>query len=206
MTTHQLPPLPYAFDALEPHISRETVDIHYNRHHKGYVDKLNQLVAGTFWEGKSLEETILGTFRQQIKIFNQAAQAWNHDFYWRSLTPAKGRGSSKPEGSLHQALVRSFGTLEKFQEEFKKEATEAFGSGWAWLVADQKGDLRIAITHDGDNPLTTGAHPLLACDVWEHAYYVDYRNLRAKYLDQIWSVFNWDFAAQNYEHRAVRAA
>jgi len=201
MEKYQQAPLPFAPDALQPFISKETIEFHYNKHHKAYIDKTNDLVKGTEWEVKPLEEVITGTFRTHPKIFNQAAQAWNHTFYWQSLAPAAKGGGKLPAGKLKDAIDRDFGSFEEFKKKFSEAALAQFGSGWAWLVTNGSGALRIITTHDAETPLTTSDTPLLTCDVWEHAYYIDYRNARAKYLEGIWSVFNWEFAAANYPAR-----
>lgn len=188
----QLPPLPYEMDALAPHISRETLEYHYGKHHKAYVDNLNNLLPGTELEGKSLEQIILNS---QGPIFNNAAQVWNHTFYWHSLSP---QGGKEPTGALGEAITKTFGSYEKFKEQFTKTAIGTFGSGWAWLVKKQDGSLEIQSTSNAQTPMTTGAKALLTCDVWEHAYYIDYRNARPKYLENFWALVNWDFAAKNF--------
>jgi Fe-Mn family superoxide dismutase len=187
---HELPPLPYAMDALEPYISRETLEYHYGKHHKAYVDNLNNLIAGTEFESLSLEEILL---KAQGPIFNNAAQVWNHTFYWNCMKP---HGGGEPDGKLADAIRRDFGSFEAFKEAFSKAAVSLFGSGWAWLV--KSGDkLEIVQTSNAGNPMTSGQKPLLTCDVWEHAYYIDYRNARAKYVENFWNLVNWDFVAHN---------
>ncbi|GAB6067700.1 superoxide dismutase [Fe] [Methylothermus subterraneus] len=187
---HELPPLPYAMDALEPYISKETLEYHYGKHHKAYVDNLNNLIPGTEFENLTLEEIIL---KASGPIFNNAAQVWNHTFYWNSMAP---NGGGEPEGKLADAIRRDFGSFEAFKEAFSKAAVALFGSGWAWLV--KSGDkLEIVQTSNAGNPLTSGKKPLLTCDVWEHAYYIDYRNARPKYVENFWNLVNWDFAARN---------
>jgi Fe-Mn family superoxide dismutase len=187
---HELPPLPYAMDALEPYISRETLEYHYGKHHKAYVDNLNNLIAGTEFENLSLEEILL---KAQGPIFNNAAQVWNHTFYWNCMKP---HGGGEPDGKLADAIRRDFGSFEAFKEAFSKAAVSLFGSGWAWLV--KSGDkLEIVQTSNAGNPMTSGQKPLLTCDVWEHAYYIDYRNARAKYVENFWNLVNWDFVAHN---------
>jgi Fe-Mn family superoxide dismutase len=191
--TFELPPLPYAKDALAPHISEETLEYHYGKHHQTYVTNLNNLVPGTEFEGKSLEEIIKTS---SGGIFNNAAQIWNHTFYWNSLSP---NGGGEPTGELANAINRTFGSFEEFKEAFTKCAVTTFGSGWAWLVKNPNGTLELVSTSNAGCPLTEGQTPLLTCDVWEHAYYIDYRNARPKYLEAFWNLVNWDFAAKNYE-------
>jgi Fe-Mn family superoxide dismutase len=190
----QLPPLPYEMDALEPHISRETLEYHYGKHHKAYVDNLNNLIPGTEFEGKSLEEIVRKA--PQGPIFNNAAQVWNHTFYWHSLSP---QGGNAPTGALAQAIDKAFGSFDKFKEQFSKAAIGTFGSGWAWLVKKPDGSLEILSTSNAQTPYTNPElKPLLTCDVWEHAYYIDYRNARPKYVEHFWNLVNWDFAAKNF--------
>ena len=190
--THQLPPLPYDKNALEPHISAETLEFHYGKHHQTYVTNLNNLIPGTEFENLSLEEIVK---KSSGGIFNNAAQVWNHTFYWHSLSPA---GGGEPTGALAEAIAKAFGSFEKFKEEFSKTAITTFGSGWAWLVKNADGSLALVSTSNAATPLTTGQTPLLTIDVWEHAYYVDYRNLRPKYVEAFWNLVNWDFAAKNF--------
>lgn len=186
----ELPKLPYALDALEPHISKETLEYHYGKHHQTYVNKLNGLVPDTEFEGQSLEQIIL---KAEGGIFNNAAQIWNHTFYWNCMTP---NGSGKPEGELAKAIDDAFGSFEKFQEEFTNTAVTLFGSGWAWLTL-KDGKLEIMGTSNAGNPMTEGKKPLFTCDVWEHAYYIDTRNDRPKYVSNFWNLANWDFVAKN---------
>jgi superoxide dismutase, Fe-Mn family len=188
----ELPPLPYAKDALAPHISAETLEYHYGKHHQTYVTNLNNLVPGTEFEGKSLEDIVLSS---SGGIFNNAAQVWNHTFYWNSLSP---NGGGEPEGPLANAINRTFGSFDKFKEEFTKCAVTTFGSGWAWLVENKDGSLALVSTSNAGCPLTAGQKPLLTCDVWEHAYYIDFRNARPAYLETFWKLVNWDFAAKNF--------
>ena len=189
---HELSPLPYALDALAPHISRETLEYHYGKHHRAYVDKLNALVAGTDFESWPLPELVR---KATGPMFNNAAQAWNHEFYWSCLSP---RGGAQPAGELAQALDSHFGSLERFAAQFKGLAAGKFGSGWTWLVRRTDGSLEIRNGADADNPLRWGQTPLLCCDLWEHAYYIDYRNERTKYLDAFWRLANWEFAGRNF--------
>lgn len=187
-----LPPLPYSGDALAPHISKETIDFHYGKHHQTYVNKLNELIAGKPEANKSLEEIIKGA--QPGAVFNNAAQVWNHTFYWNSLKP---KGGGKPTGAIEKAISDSFGGYDAFRKEFTEAATTQFGSGWAWLVKDG-GKLKITKTPNAETPLTTPAKALLTIDVWEHAYYIDYRNARPKYIDTYLDhLVNWDFANAN---------
>ena len=188
----ELPNLPYEFDALEPHISRETLEYHYGKHHRSYVDNLNKLVAGTEFDGSTLEEVIK---RASGGIFNNAAQIWNHSFYWNCLSPNAGQ---QPSGDLAAAINQHFGSYEQFQEAFTKAAITTFGSGWAWLVKNADGGLEIISTSNAGTPMTDGKQALLTCDVWEHAYYIDYRNARPKYVEQFWNIVNWEFVNENF--------
>ena len=191
--SHQLPDLPYEMDALEPHISRETLEYHYGKHHNAYVTNLNNLIAGTEHESASLEDIIRGS---DGGLFNNAAQVWNHTFYWHCLSPD---GGGEPVGEIAAAINRSFGSFEEFKDEFSKKAVTLFGSGWAWLVRKPDGSLAIAQTSNAQTPLTGQDTPLMTCDVWEHAYYVDYRNARPDYVKAFWNLVNWTFVTQNYE-------
>ena len=186
-----LPPLPYALDALAPHISKETLEYHYGKHHQGYVTNLNKLVAGTEFESASLEDIIK---KSSGGIFNNAAQVWNHTFYWDSLSP---KGGGEPTGALVAAINAKWGNVAAFKEAFSTSAAGNFGSGWTWLVKKTDGKLDIVNTSNAGTPLTSSDKPLLTCDVWEHAYYIDYRNARPKYLENFWSLVNWEFAAKN---------
>ncbi|HKI75187.1 MAG TPA: Fe-Mn family superoxide dismutase [Pseudomonadales bacterium] len=189
MAVHELPELPYAMNALEPHISEETLQFHYGKHHASYVKNLNNLVSGSEFESASLEDIIRnGTGG----MFNNAAQVWNHTFYWNCLTPKAG----KPEGELAAAIDKTFGDLETFKQEFTESAVKNFGSGWTWLVKTVEGKLQIVNTSNAGNPLTDGLKPLLTCDVWEHAYYIDYRNARPEYMQAFWQLVNWTFVAK----------
>jgi Fe-Mn family superoxide dismutase len=190
--THELPPLPYAKNALEPHISAETLEFHYGKHHQTYVTNLNNLIVGTEFENLALEEIVK---KSSGGIFNNAAQVWNHTFYWHGLSPA---GGGEPTGALAEAINKTFGSFAKFKEELSKTAITTFGSGWAWLVKNADGGLALVSTSNAANPLTAGQTPLLTIDVWEHAYYVDYRNLRPKYVEAFWNLVNWEFAAKNF--------
>ncbi|MEI6448353.1 MAG: superoxide dismutase [Actinomycetes bacterium] len=192
----ELPPLPYAEDALEPAYSARTISFHYGKHHKTYVDTLNKLVAGTDLEGKSLEDVIMAVAGKPDKqpVFNNAAQVWNHTFFWKGMKPG---GGGAPGGELGDKLVATFGSYEKFVEDFKAAAVGRFGSGWAWLVADN-GELKIVSTPNAEMPAAQGVTPLLVVDVWEHAYYLDFQNLRPVYTQTFFDkLVNWDFAAAN---------
>ncbi len=188
---HTLPTLPYAKDALQPHISAETLEYHYGKHHQTYVTNLNNLIKGTEFENASLEDIIA---KSSGGLFNNAAQVWNHTFYWNCLTP---NGSGAPTGALAEAINAKWGSFDKFKEEFTKSALGNFGSGWTWLVQKADGSVDISNTSNAGCPLTGADKPLLTCDVWEHAYYVDYRNARAKYVESFWHLANWDFVAHN---------
>ena len=189
---HELPSLPYPRDALQPHISAETIDYHYGKHHQAYVTNLNNLIKGTEFENMSLEDIIK---KSSGGIFNNAAQVWNHTFYWRCLKP---NGGGEPAGALAEAIKAKWGSIAGFKEEFSKTAVTTFGSGWAWLVKNADGSLALVSTSNAATPMTSGQKALLTCDVWEHAYYIDYRNLRPKYVEIFWNLVNWDFVAQNY--------
>ena len=191
----ELPKLPYQNDALEPHISPRTIEFHYGKHHAAYVKNLNALIVNTQFEKMSLEEIVRNS---DGAIFNNAAQVWNHTFYWNCLTPAS-KAKTKPAGKLMKAIERDFSGFDDFKESFTKQSVSLFGSGWTWLVSDEKGSLSIVRTENAKNPLTMEhTTPLLCCDVWEHAYYLDYQNLRPNYLDGFWHVINWDFVEKNY--------
>lgn len=188
----QLPDLPYAKDALAPHISAETLDYHYGKHHASYVDKLNGLVEGKPESDKSLEELIRTA---EGGVFNNAAQIWNHTFYWRSLAPD---GGGEPSGALKEAIERDFGSVQACKDALAECVKTHFGSGWAWLAVD-RGQVQVVSGHDAGNPLRDGATPLLTIDAWEHAFYIDYRNAKAQYVEAILEhLINWDFAAENY--------
>jgi Fe-Mn family superoxide dismutase len=188
----ELPALPYAKDALAPHISAETLDFHHGKHHNAYVTNLNNLVPGTEFEGKTLEEIIKTSTGG---IFNNAAQIWNHTFYWHSLSP---KGGGAPTGAVGEAINKTWGSFDKFKEEFNKMAMGNFGSSWTWLVKKADGSLAIVNTSNAGTPITeAGVTPLITVDLWEHAYYIDFRNLRAKYLEAFWALANWDFANAN---------
>ncbi|MEE9392580.1 MAG: superoxide dismutase [Planctomycetota bacterium] len=184
---HTLPDLPFAMDALAPHISKETLEYHYGKHHAAYINKLNDLIPGTEFENSSLEEIIQ---KASGVMYNQASQVWNHTFYWNSMSP---KGGGEPSGELAAAIDKSFGSFAEFKTKFSAAAAGHFGSGWAWLIKTADG-LEITSTHDAGCPLSDGKSPVLTCDVWEHAYYVDYRNARPKYIEAWWNLVNWDGA------------
>ena len=188
---HELPPLPYPKDALAPVISAETLEFHHGKHHKAYVDKLNELVVGTEFAESSLEDIIR---KASGPIFNNGAQVWNHTFYWNCLSP---QGGGEPQSEVAQAISKAFGSFEKFKEKFSATTVGQFGSGWGWLVKNADGSLACVATSNAENPLKQGMTPLLTCDVWEHAYYIDYRNARPRYVESFWSKVNWEFVARN---------
>jgi len=189
---HKLPELPFAKDALAPVISAETLEYHWGKHHKTYVDNINKLIPGTEYEKLSLEEIIKKA--PAGGIFNNAAQVWNHTFYWNCLKPKAG---GIPTGAVAAAIAKNFGSFDQFKEKFTNAAVTQFGSGWAWLVKNPDGSLAVEQTSNAGNPLKDGKKPLLTCDVWEHAYYIDYRNARAKYVEAFWTIVNWQFVADN---------
>jgi Fe-Mn family superoxide dismutase len=189
--TFSLPELPYDRKALAPNISEETLDFHYGKHHQAYVNNLNKLIEGTELASKSLEDIITTSTGG---IFNNAAQVWNHTFYWHSLSP---NGGGEPTGALLDAINKDFGSFVAFKEQFSKAATTHFASGWAWLAKNQNGKLEVFSTVNAGTPMTENKQALLTCDVWEHAYYIDTRNDRAKYVGNFWELVNWDFVAEN---------
>ncbi len=188
---HKLPELPYALDALAPHISQETLEYHYGKHHQTYVNNLNGLIPGTEFEDMSLEDIIR---KSSGGMFNNAAQIWNHSFYWNCLSPA---GGGEPSGAVADAIDAAFGSFAAFKEQFTDTSVKTFGSGWGWLVKNADGSLAIESTSNAGTPMTEGKTALLTCDVWEHAYYIDYRNARPNYLKAFWNLVNWDFVAEN---------
>ncbi|VAW90066.1 Superoxide dismutase [Fe] [hydrothermal vent metagenome] len=189
----ELAPLPYAMDALAPHISAETLEYHYGKHHQAYITNLNNLLEESAFDGASLEEIIL---KSSGPLFNNAAQVWNHTFYWNCLSP---NGGGEPSGRLADAIKQQFGSFAAFKEQFSQSCVTNFGSGWTWLVENGAGDLEIVNTGNADNPMTSKKVPLMTCDVWEHAYYIDYRNARPQYVEAFWSLVNWDYVAENFE-------
>ena len=189
----ELPALPYALDALAPHISQETLEFHYGKHHQTYVTNLNNLTAGTDHEGATLDDVIMAA---DGGLFNNAAQVWNHTFYWNCLKP---NGGGEPSGALAEAINKKFGSFATFKEEFTKCAVGTFGSGWGWLVKNPDGSVELLSTSNAGTPATSGKKALLTCDVWEHAYYIDYRNLRQKFVETFLDkLANWEFAQANF--------
>jgi Fe-Mn family superoxide dismutase len=189
---HTLPALPYALDALSPHISKETLEFHYGKHHQTYVTNLNNLLKGTEFEALGLDDIVR---KSSGGVFNNAAQIWNHTFYWNSLSP---KGGGQPSGALAAAISAKWGSFDAFKEAFNKSAVGNFGSSWTWLVKKADGSLDIVNTSNAATPITGTDKPLLTCDLWEHAYYIDYRNRRPDYLAGWWSLVNWEFAAKNF--------
>ncbi len=187
--THELPKLPYALDALEPYISKRTIEFHYGKHHQAYVNNLNKLIVGTDFENASLDDIVR---KAGGGIFNNGAQVWNHTFYWNCLKP---QGGGEPTGSLADALLKSFGSFGDFKEKFSTAAATLFGSGWAWLIKKEDGTLEIVQESNAGNPLKNGATPLLTCDVWEHAYYLDKQNVRPDYIADFWKLIDWKAVA-----------
>lgn len=188
----ELPPLPYPQDSLAPYMSAETLEYHYGKHHKAYVDNLNKLLPGTEFENATLEQIIK---KSAGGMFNNAAQIWNHTFFWHCLSP---QGGGEPTGELAKKIISTFGSIESFKEQFTQKAITTFGSGWAWLVKTVDGELEIISTSNAGTPMTEHKTALLTCDVWEHAYYIDYRNARPKFLDAFWKLVNWKFVAENF--------
>lgn len=188
----ELPALPYALDALEPYISKSTLEFHHGKHHQAYVTNLNKLLPGSEFENKGLEEIVR---KATGGIFNNGAQVWNHTFYWNCLSP---QGGGEPTGELLEALIEDFGSFAEFKEKFSTAAATLFGSGWAWLVTDEDGKLQIVQESNAGNPLRNGLEPLLTCDVWEHAYYIDKQNRRPDYIADFWKLVNWEAVAERY--------
>ena len=187
------PRLPYSIDALQPVISPTTIDYHYGKHEKAYIDNLNALIEGTEYEDMALEKIIC---ESDGKIFNNASQAWNHIFYFFQFSP---NGLKDPAGALHDKIVETFGSVDEFKKKFEEAGATLFGSGWVWLSADDKGDLYITQGKDAENPMTPGLRPILVFDVWEHAYYLDYQNRRAEYLHKLWDIVDWGIVSSRYE-------
>lgn len=192
MSTIILPPLPFAYDSLEPFISTQTLTFHHDKHHASYVSNVNNLKKDTEFENKTLEEIILNA---KGGLFNNAAQVYNHTFYWNCLTPDE----TKPSDNLQNAIEKYFGSMDNFKKEFIASATSLFGSGWTWLLQKSDGSLEIFNTSNADTPMIHDLKPLMVCDVWEHAYYLDYQNARAKYIECFWEVVNWEFISQNFK-------
>ena len=190
---HELPDLPYAKDALEPHISAETLDFHHGKHHQAYVTNLNNMIPGTEYENMNLEDIVKSA--PAGGVFNNAAQVWNHTFYWNCMSP---NGGGEPSGALADTINAAFGSFADFREKFSASCVGNFGSGWTWLVKNDDGSVEILNTSNAGSALTSGKTPLMTCDVWEHAYYVDYRNARPKYVEAFWNLVNWDFVSSNY--------
>lgn len=191
---HELPDLPYAMDALAPHISEETLEYHWGKHHRKYVDNLNDLIEGTEFEDSALDEIVANAGAGGL--FNNAAQTWNHDFYWKCMSPD---GGGQPAGRLAEAIDSSFESFDAFRDAFTEAGKNRFGSGWVWLIDTGNGVVSIETTPNAETPLMHGRVALLTCDVWEHAYYIDYRNDRGSYLDAFWDIVNWDFVASRLE-------
>jgi Fe-Mn family superoxide dismutase len=190
--THELPKLPYAQDALEPYISKKTIEYHYGKHHQAYVNNLNKLIVGTEFENASLDDIVM---RAAGGIFNNGAQVWNHTFYWNCMTP---QGGGEPGAELGKAIIDNFGSFAEFKEKFSAAAATLFGSGWAWLIKKEDGKLEIVQESNAGNPLKHGATPLLTCDVWEHAYYIDKQNLRPDYIADFWKLVDWKAVAGRF--------
>jgi len=193
----ELPRLPYEMDALEPHISKNTLEFHYGKHHQAYVYNLNKLVQGTDYENASLEEIIQ---KADGGIFNNGAQVWNHTFYWNCLSP---QSSGKPNGKLAESINAQYGSFDTFKEKFSNAAATLFGSGWAWLVKDNSGNLSIIQESNAGNPLRNGYTPIITCDVWEHAYYLDKQNKRPEYIKSFWEIVDWDKAEEKFATYSV---
>ncbi len=196
---HSLPELPYGLDALAPHVSAETLEYHWDRHHRGYVDALNRLVPGTPLAELGLEDLVR---RSSGTVFNNGAQHFNHSLYWDSLSP---KGGGDPTGALREAIDRRYGSLGAFRTAFTEQASSHFGSGWAWLVRKPDNSVQIELSHDAGCPLTSGDLPLLVCDLWEHAYYIDYRNMRGRYLESFWTLANWRHAETRFADLLARS-
>jgi superoxide dismutase, Fe-Mn family len=194
--THELPPLPYPINALEPHISKETLEFHHGKHHRAYVTKLNELIKGTEFESSPLEDIVR---RASGPVFNNAAQTWNHTFFWHCLSP---KGGGEPSGEIAEQIRSAFGSFEDFKSKFTQAAVGQFGSGWAWLVAGPDGRLAVKSTSNADTPMKNGETALLTCDVWEHAYYIDYRNARPDFVAAFWKLVNWEFVTSNWKQRS----
>lgn len=191
---HELPDLPYAMDALEPAMSRETLEYHYGKHHAAYVKKLNALIGDSAFSDSCIEDIIKQA--PEGPLFNNAAQVWNHTFFWNCMSPD---GGGEPGGALASAIEKHFGSYTAFKQTFKEQTAAQFGSGWGWLVKSSDGGLRIVTTSNAGNPMRSNDTPLLTCDLWEHAFYIDYRNEKGEYVDNFWSLVDWEFVAKNLE-------
>lgn len=192
---HQLPELPYAKNALEPHISAETLEYHHGKHHQSYVNKLNELIKGSRYEHMPLEEVILSS-TNETPVYNNAAQVWNHTFFWNCLSP---KGGGIPTGNVSDLINKKWGNFDKFKEEFSAKAVGNFGSGWTWLIQNKQEEIDILNTSNAQTPKTLGHKALLTVDVWEHAYYIDYRNRRPDFIKSFWNLVNWDFVNRNLQ-------
>jgi Fe-Mn family superoxide dismutase len=189
----ELPKLPYPMTALEPVISKETLEYHYGKHHKAYVDNLNKLIPGTEYENLPLDEIVM---KSSGGVFNNAGQIWNHNFYWNCMTPDS---SKKPSGKLAEAINKKFGSFDDFKKQFSEVAVKTFGSGWGWLVKNPDDSVELLSTSNAGTPMTQGKEALLTCDVWEHAYYIDYRNARPEYVEKFWELVNWEFVEKKFD-------
>lgn len=204
--TYELPPLPYSYDALEPHMSAQTLEFHHDKHHAKYVNQYNKLVQDAGMADRSIEEVIQATYNDSSKtgLFNNAAQAWNHTFFWNCMSP---NSSGAPSGALADKIAEDFGSVDTFKQEFKQAGSTQFGSGWAWLVLDNNGKLKVTKTPNAINPIALGETPLLTCDVWEHAYYLDYQNRKPDFIDTFLNnLVNWEFVAQQMESARQKAS
>ena len=202
--TFILPELPYAYDALQPYMSKETLEFHHDKHHKAYVDKGNELMKGTEFEGKSVEEVVKASYGKNAALFNNAGQHYNHIHFWKWMKPSG--GGTKLPGALEKGIMDSFGSLDKLKQDFVQAGVTQFGSGWCWLAV-KNGKIEVMKTPNGENPLVHGATPILGCDVWEHSYYIDYRNARPKYLEAFFdNLINWEHVAELYEGMDKKAA
>lgn len=198
----QLPTLQYELNALEPFISSRTMETHYGKHHKGYIDKTNMLLeAPTAWQEELTLEEVVRT--SSGPLFNNAAQAWNHTFFWLCLRPANTAKENLPSADVIEAINETFGSFERFRQVFSLKAAEVFGSGWVWLVKDRRDRVEVVTSSNGDNPIVDGDVPLLTLDVWEHAYYLDYQNQRPKFIEGFWNLVNWDFVAENFRSNSI---
>lgn len=197
-----LAPLPYAQDALQPFLSERTLEYHYGKHHRKYVDTVNGIIQGSRLDRMQLEDILFESWGKNKKLFNNASQVWNHNFYWTCLTPS----FVEPSTRLRQMLAEGFGSVAELQEKFDQQGSELFGSGWIWLIKNRKGEIRIQALSDAENPLLVGDTPLLCCDIWEHAYYLDYQNDRARYMEAFWSAVNWRTVEQCLMQSSARSA